>query len=91
MKKSNTPRVVTGCFGSGQQRASTDTVEDTKEEMKSEEKKEEEEEEEDSGLIRQQLSDVIQEKEASQMFFRFMSKHDKRVRRGTFSKECHFN
>tara|TARA_B100000242_G_C42597446_1_gene282289 strand:+ start:131 stop:376 length:246 start_codon:yes stop_codon:yes gene_type:complete len=81
---------VTGCFGSGQQRAaSTDNVDDTKEEMKSEEKKEEDEE--DSGLIRQQLSDVIQEKEASQMFFRFMSKHDKRVRRGTFSKECHFN
>ena len=78
------PRVVTGCFGLGQQRGSVDNNvssvdnNDTKEEMKNEENKKEDEE--DSSVIRQQLSDVINEKEASQMFFRFMTKHDKRVR-----------
>ena len=56
------PRVVTGCFGSGQQRGSVDNNvssvdnNDTKEEMKNEENKKEDEE--DSSVIRQQLSDV---------------------------------
>ena len=83
MKKKNNASaraVITGCFGSGQQRGLVvDTKKDDDEEENDQKKESKQTKDEEEVVIQQQLSDVIQEREASQMFFRFMSKHDKRV------------